>query len=311
MSINSKSYKVEDLKTDSIISRLVEWRKKYPKATIVPVVSEKLFSRYGYAKTDDEYETIKTEYSKIQEYYQKLVLINSQGELNEEQFLRCKDGDVGGIFGYPTKVEKIAQKYNLSEEDIYYVFDSYGSIKEFNKRYNRGQIVDSRGNRIGSKLFYSIVDIDQNPNEGFNMLYNQISKKKFGLKIYSSEQLKRAIFSLSPNSKEAIKYRFGLEDGTKPMESLEDIAEQIRKKTGKEIKPNTVYGRLNTAYNRLSSNKDSFNVSIDMSYFTEEEKDNIRQITMDIQLRNGDLSENIEKLKAIIEENEKRKRNYR
>ena len=102
MSINSKSYNVQALETDSIISRLVEWRKKYPKATIVPVVSEKLFSRYGYAKTDDEYEIIKTEYSKIQEYYQKLVLINSQGELNEEQFLRCKDGDVGGIFGYPT-----------------------------------------------------------------------------------------------------------------------------------------------------------------------------------------------------------------
>ena len=45
------------------IEALIEWMKKYPKATIVPKVSEDVLRQYS--KTDREYEQILEEYEKI------------------------------------------------------------------------------------------------------------------------------------------------------------------------------------------------------------------------------------------------------
>ena len=59
----------------------------------------------------------------------------TQNKLTKKQFIKCKEGNVGGIFKYPTKVEKLAKKYGVTENNIDNILINYGTIENFYKVY--------------------------------------------------------------------------------------------------------------------------------------------------------------------------------
>ena len=75
--------KEEKVSLEEKIESLVEWRKKYPRATIVPGVSRDVFE--SYAKTEEKQNQLFEEYEKMREYYKYITIRKSQGKLNEKQ----------------------------------------------------------------------------------------------------------------------------------------------------------------------------------------------------------------------------------
>ena len=75
--------KEEKVSLEEKIESLVEWRKKYPRATIVPGVSRDVFE--SYAKTEEKQNQLFEEYEKMREYYKYITIRKSQGKLNEDR----------------------------------------------------------------------------------------------------------------------------------------------------------------------------------------------------------------------------------
>lgn len=130
-----------DSTIDEKIDRLVEWRRKYPKATVTPIVSSEILSEY--AGAEEEQKQLIEEYEKMLRYYDYVRTRNSKGKLDENQIKKCRDGNVGGVFGENPEVtnviksetDKLTKKYGLSEETINSIRKQYGSIDEFRKIY--------------------------------------------------------------------------------------------------------------------------------------------------------------------------------
>ena len=130
-----------DSTIDEKIDSLVEWLRKYPKATIVPIVSNEILNEY--AKTEVEQKQLMEEYKKMLKYYEYVRTRKSRGKLDENQIEKCRDGNVGGVFGKNTEVnnaiesetDKLIKKYGLNEETINLIRKQYGSIDEFRKIY--------------------------------------------------------------------------------------------------------------------------------------------------------------------------------
>jgi len=126
-----------DSTIDEKIDKLVEWRRKYPKAVLVPIVSSEVLREY--AKTDEELKKLMEEYEKILNYYGYVRVRKSTGKLNEEQMEKCREGNVGGVFGNSINVNNennvLMEKYGLNEEIINMIRKQYGSIDEFRKIY--------------------------------------------------------------------------------------------------------------------------------------------------------------------------------
>lgn len=48
--------------------------------------------------------------------------------MSEDLIKKCKEGNIQGIFGYPTKYEELAEKYSVDPELIDEIMTEYGSI---------------------------------------------------------------------------------------------------------------------------------------------------------------------------------------
>lgn len=287
---------------DEKIDSLVNWREKYPKAKIIPIASEEILKEY--VKTDEEYKNLKEEYDKIQRYYEYVRARKSQGKLNQEQILKCKEGYVGGVFGHSTKVEELAKKYNAYEKDIDYILTEYGSMDNFCQMYNEGKMAVIEDMEFASVILRNVVDIEGKSSRVYDKLYRQIvnvsKKDKTGLHFYSLQELKNKINKLNEQEKNVLELRFGLIEGTK-CRMLEDVGKIM------EVTRERVRQIENKALRRLGKGKCSYDISIDMNAYSEEEREKITEeierIKRDIQLQNGDLLKNINKIKSIQEEN--------
>ena len=91
-----------DSTLDEKIDSLVEWSRRYPKIKITPMATDEELREY--AKTDEEFIKLQEEYKKMQRYYEYVKYRKYQGKLNEEQIQRGKEGKIGGVFGYSTRI---------------------------------------------------------------------------------------------------------------------------------------------------------------------------------------------------------------
>ena len=149
-----------DSTTDEKIEMLVEWMAKYPKAEIRQNIPEDILKEY--ATTEEEYLSIVTQYQKMQKYYEYIRARKSNGKLTEKQISKCKEGNVRGVFGYPTLVEELATKTGKSEKDIEYIIRNYGTMEHFIDLYRNGKLNDSKVE--ASSIIRNTIDIDLNPN---------------------------------------------------------------------------------------------------------------------------------------------------
>lgn len=144
-----------DSTIDEKIDSLVEWRKKYPDATIIPNIGANVLKQY--AKTDEEYRYIKDEYDKVRKYYRYIASRKCVGKLSEEQLLKCKEANIGGVFGKKLNEEdnELIDKYGLDEKAINLIRKKYGSIDEFRQDYIKA-LIYNKIDLIDEKILNSV-----------------------------------------------------------------------------------------------------------------------------------------------------------
>lgn len=293
------------------IDYLIEWRKKYPEIKIIPIATDREIRKH--VESDEEFSQIKEEYEKIQKYYDYIRAKKRQGKLSEEQISKAKEGDIGGVFGLPTRVEELAKKYSITVKDADRILTEYGTLENFYNEFKK-QNINNRGLwNLAHKMMVDIVDIDNNPNQNYKLLLSEcrLGSNK-GLIIFSSKKLDAIIEKLDERHKFILESRYGLVDGTSP-KTLATIASEIN------ITPSGVGQILSKALSKINSasvfrkdlysrKSEKFDFFLDYEKMTDEEIKQADMIQRNIQLRNGDFSENLKKLKVILEKIETREK---
>jgi len=216
--------KRKNKKIDQSIKEIVEWKKTFKDVPFSIHIPENLLRKY--ATTEEEYEEVIKEYIKMTKIYTYLKYRKNENKLNPAQIQECKEGNVGGVFGYPTYIENLAQEYAIDEKDISYIVNKYNSMEEFLKLY-RERKIDSEDIKYCQKLIRDVIDVDCNPNsEIYNELYrNILGKEVQSFQLYSSHYIDKLISKLSPKYKEVIEARYGL--SSIKIRTLGEIGEKI------------------------------------------------------------------------------------
>lgn len=216
-----------DTTIDEKIDYLIEWVKKYAKATIVPTVNDEVLREY--ATTDEEFEKIKEGYEKTKRYYEYVKVRKSKGKLKDSQIEKCKEGNIGGVFGYSKTIEEFAKMTGKTEKEIYYVIMNYKTIDKFIDLY-RKKMLNEKDLKLASSMLRNVIDIDLTGNTGYDKLYRDILQKEktdTKLDFYSSKKLKEVLeILLKEREKKIIEERYGLKsDGIQ--KSFQSIGNEI------------------------------------------------------------------------------------
>lgn len=286
---------------DEKIASLVEWRRKYPKIKITPIATDEKLREY--AKTDEEFSQIRKEYEKMQDYYGYVRVRKSRGKLNEKQMKKCKEGDIGGVFGYPTRIEELSKKYGIKGNEIEYLLTKFGTLDNFYEMHNTGKIEGDMDKFLEEKIIRNVVDIDGNSNIGYDNLYRDIfgiNTRDERLFFYSSKELQKKLEELTERDQNVIESRYGLKEGEMP-KTLEKVGKEIG------ISGSSIAQRQRKVLRELKSPNRTRKIRIALEiegdeYLTDKEKQQIEEIKKNIKLQNGDLSENLGKLKEIQEQ---------
>lgn len=213
-----------DSTIDEKIEALVKWNEKYPKARLARGDIEVL-REYALFLGED-YEQLISEYEKMQQYYEYVRVRNSKQKLTPEQFKKCNEGNVGGVFGVPASW---IQKYGIDEEKIEYIINNYGTIDNFMDKYIYGTISDNDINFLGDTL-RSAINIDSNiRNDGYDELAKDLAiylNKRTKMIIYSREAIEELLQNF-PNriQRSIIEEIYGLQTGEK--KDIQEIANKI------------------------------------------------------------------------------------
>ena len=140
------------------IDYLIEWCKRYPEIGIKKQDSS-IF--YRYASSSEEYDEILERYRIARSYYIYIRRKQGKGKLSKEKIGRCKEGNVQGIFGYPTQVESLAKYYGIEEKKIDYILRKYSSMDAFLNAYAQGKIDNETEDVLKDNLRHCIaIDSD-------------------------------------------------------------------------------------------------------------------------------------------------------
>lgn len=286
-----------DSTIDEKIDSLVEWRRRYPKIQIIPIATDEKLREY--VRTDEEFSQIQEEYEKMQRYYDYVRYRKYQGKLNEKQMQRGKEGNIGGVFGYSTRIEELAKRYGIIEKDIDYLLTKFGTLDNFYEMHNTGKIEGKKDRMLEEKIIRNVVDIDGNSNIGYDNLYRDVFGIKKDLSFYSSKGLQKELEELTEREKYVIESIYGLNEGKTP-KTFKAIGEEIGI-TGNRVSEIVKYACRKFRRPSRSKKIKIFSEIEDNEYLTDKEKQQIEEIKKNIQLQNGDLSENLGKLKEIQE----------
>lgn len=290
-----------DSTIDEKIDSLVEWRKRYPKIKMIPIATDEELREY--ARTDEEFSQIQKEYEKMKRYYDYVRYRKYQGKLNEKQMEKCKEGEIGGVFGYSARIEELSKKYGIKEKDIDYLLTKFGTLDNFYEMHNTGKIEGDMDKTLEERIIRNVVDIDGNSNIGYDNLYRDlfgIQRREKGVFFYSSKGLQKALEELTEREKNIIESIYGLNEGKTPT-TYNNVGREIGV-TGfriSQIHAKACRKLRNPA--RVRKSGITFKLEGD-EYLTDKERQQIEEIKKNIQLQNGDLHQNLGKLKEIQEQ---------
>lgn len=209
------------------IESLIQWMKKYPKAQVGGRTTNEVLREY--AQTEEEYERLVAEFETMKNYYEYIRSRKSKNKLPRELLIKCKEGNVRGVFGYPTKTEELARKNGTSEKNMDYIICKYGSIEHFVTAYRTNEL-DREDLNLASSILKSVVDIDfGTDSRNYDRLYEaimQILPRRHWVDLYSSENLKAAIQTLKPQQIQVLEKRYGLTTEEKG-KTLGEIGEEL------------------------------------------------------------------------------------
>lgn len=249
--IKELSKREKNIDIDKRIEDMIAWKKLYPKIEITSKEPH-FYEIREYGSSDEEIEKIYNERKDMHKYYDFLKTKFYRGELSQDQFAKCKEGNIRGIFGYPSKIEKIANSFGINESKVDNIINTYGSIDNFKESYIHNQVCEKVD---GSEIFRKCIDVDLNTeNKFYDNLMSYI--KTNNIEVYSSIKLEEALKKINPNHRNVIQKIFGYEDGK--MRTLNDVANEMRvtraniSRIQNEVKRALVRnGRKSKIYNRF------------------------------------------------------------
>lgn len=210
-------------KIETKIEKMIEWVKKYPTAKPSKVDSKHALREY--ASTQEEYEQLAQEHEEMRELYAYVRVRASKKKVSDELLQRCKEGNIGGVFGYPTRIENLAKEKGTTEENIEYILIKYGTFENFVTLYRSGEL-SRQDFSLASNIFTNVFDIDFSPNhKAYDRLYRaimNISEDSIYFTIYSSKGLQEALQTLEPKQQKILEERYGITSDGK-MKTLEEI----------------------------------------------------------------------------------------
>lgn len=256
---------------DIKIKKLIEWNKKYPRAKLSP---QNINNLKFYAKTDEDFANLLAEYNKMQKYYDYVRAGNTKGFLTRENAKRLKEGNIRGVFGYPTSTETLAKKYRIMPAKIDHIVSKYGSMKDFLEAYSTGKLDNEDIFVLKDNLRKNIPVNGNNP--GLNLLWNKIFEKDLGnnfyinkkqLHFFDQDELLKALDLLEEKEKQFIIKKFGIETGkTSSLDDSKDILNVSWSRVG-QLLP-ILLRKLN---NICSANPAIFNTLLETHDLTDEE----------------------------------------
>lgn len=205
---------------DEKIDMLTQWYKEYPTIhveynNIHAEISEKIAKQLQKVATETgmDLANLEEEYRKMQRYKQYVINRNSRNKLTEEQQKRCREANLGMIFGYPTRVIEQAKKYQIEVPTAFEVCSTFGSMEEFIKKYRAGELTDEEYKYYNKNLINNLIDSDNNSNSTkYDNLVREIFKgQKNVIYIYSSSKLEDALKTLKGEYESIIRKRFGID----------------------------------------------------------------------------------------------------
>ncbi len=288
-----------DSTIDEKIDALVTWMKKYPKLKMAPPVSQEILMKY--AKDDASYNKLLVEYEKMQRYYSYVVSRKYHGKLSDEQISKCKEGNVGEAFGFPTKVEQLAKQYGQSEKDINHILSTYRTMDNFYKLFTEEKLKNHQDNMLARSIVRTVIDIDFDPNSNYyDKLYLYIVDGLYGassLSLYSSKQLKAEFQKLSEREQYVVTRRLALSDNTSP-NSLSTLAKEfnLSRSTISQIE----HKARRKLILKLRNYSYPLNVSMDSEFLTDSEKTALSEFQKSLTIANLSNMQNIKDNPTIV-----------
>ena len=205
-----------DSTLDEKIDALIEWKKKYPDVVITrenlnqPIGDETIKKLKELAQAEGiEFSEIEERYKKIKSYNNYIRYRETEGALTEQQWNKCKEGNLGGKFGFSTEAEQLAKKLKIDVKQVVDIINNFGSMDNFIQMYKDGKL-----SMYNNKLITNMIDIDYNPlAQNYLRLVKEIFGSSFEFKLFSTDELNTAIEALNTREKETIQFYFGLIDG--------------------------------------------------------------------------------------------------
>lgn len=272
---------------ESSIKELKEWIEKYPKLTVDKKVKDEVFG-------DDT--TLKEEYEKIRKMYGYLRAEKSKNNMSEEQINRCKEANIGGVFGYSEKIEFIAKTWGYSVKKVLEILAEYGSIEGFYEAYVNGEINMSQDDEIYIRrnVFKTTHDIEMNNNKNYNLLASALAtpKSRKELIYYSKSKLIEALKkNISELDMKTLTLRFGLADGK--FRTLEEAGKEFN------VSRERIRQVEARALRKLRKTRDNAFIELNMSELKEEEKQEVLEANKKLSILDTPVEEK-EKCNEII-----------
>jgi len=228
-----------DSTIDEKIEAVIDWYKNHPDidikrrtndnkgvngATIEKL--EKLAEEEGV-----DFSEIERQYDRIQRYHEYILHRDFEGKLTEEQREKCKEGGIGGRFGYTSEIEEIAERCNVGEREVSEIYKKYGSMDKFVSLYRSGKIDEEELMIYNTTLIDNIIDVDLNPySRRYKSLAGAIMGERIGYKssslhFISSDNIDKMLETINEREQKIIIERFGLETGR--AKTLEEVGEML------------------------------------------------------------------------------------
>lgn len=300
-------------KIDEKIEALVEWYQNHPDIKVERIVKDKPISAETIEKLRELAQTQGINFSEIEEKYRKIQRYNEyvrqrecKGKLTPDQIMKCKEGGLGGRFGFPTKIEELAQKYHLEKEKVSELCAKFGNIDNFLKMYREGELSRQEIIEYNGTLINNQIDTEGNPNsEGYLELISWLlyrSREKIqlsGISFYSSKKIDEWLKNvLTPNQESEIRKKFGLDDG-KYKHFRKDGKETVSDKQWKIIlELRGLFDGRREYGNRLKTGPITIKELTENEYISDEEKERLMELekeiwSSEIIFKHNDTSEGI------------------
>lgn len=226
-----------DSTIDEKIDALIEWQQNHQDIIVERKKSKQQISTRTIYKLKElaekegvEFSKVEARYKKLQNYNEYVRVRESRGKLTDEQWDRCKEGNLRGKFGFPSEIENQADKLKIEPSKVDEIISRYGTVENFVQMYRNGKLSEEEVIMYNNNLTNNMIDMDYNPLfANYSLLIGAIfgtSLDKNEFMIFSSEKLEEALTTIALREMEVMKLRFGLTDGK--CKTLNDCGRAIR-----------------------------------------------------------------------------------